>query len=353
VIIGCGQDQLPLSDAWAQGKIPANETNWLSAELDWPRLAQIFPALAKFDFPTFKMQVSGLNSNLCLTGKFNLSQPLASLEKWQTPVSIIQQPLTSFAAARGFGPWLDRQSWAKLVQISPPLNQMFVWSSGGMPLQTFIAAPVPNATNALAQLYQNLNANPDWKAGLMSPFDLVKETNRIFLKNVPFVGPEVQAMSEPTGDILFADVFPNPLLGKTLPPELLQAIDRTNLVFYEWEITSARLKALPELTQLGLLLTRHRQLTANSAAGKWLNRIGPTLGASVTEAVQTGPSELTFTRNAPAGLTAIELTALANWLEAPNFPGCNLRLPPMPPRFMPHRPVKKLSDSATSSPPSK
>jgi hypothetical protein len=36
---------------------------------------------------------------------------------------------------------------------------------------------------------------------------------------------------------------------------------------------------------------------------------------------------LSFTRKAPGGLTAVELTALANWLEAPNFPGCDLSLP--------------------------
>lgn len=351
VVVGCGQDQLPLMDEWTQGKIPENGTNWLSADLDWPRLAQIFPTLAKFDFPALTMQVTGLHSNLWLTGKFDLSQPLQSIENWQVPTNIIHQPLTSFTAARGFGPWLDRQSWAKQLQLSPSLNQVFVWSLGLMPLQTFIAAPVPNATNALAQLYENLNSNMNWKAGLMSPFELDKESKRIFLKNVPFIAPEVQALNETTGDILFADVFPNLPRGKAPPAELLQALDRTNLVFYHWEITSARLKALPSLTQFALLVTRHRQLDANSAAGKWLNRIGPTLGNSVTEVIQSRPSELIFSRQAPAGLTAIELIALANWLEAPDFPGCDLRLPPPPPRFRQfHKPIKKLSAPGAPSP---
>ena len=39
----------------------------------------------------------------------------------------------------------------------------------------------------------------------------------------------------------------------------------------------------------------------------------------MTELTQTAPNELSFTRQAPGGLTAIELTALANWLEATNF----------------------------------
>ena len=108
-----------------------------------------------------------------------------------------------------------------------------------------------------------------------------------------------------------------------------------------------RLKCLPELTQFALLMTRHAQLDANSAAAKWLDLIGPRLGASTTEVTQTGPQQLSFARNAPAGLTALELIALANWLQAPNFPGCDLRLPPRP-RTPPllHHPVKQLSSPA-------
>jgi hypothetical protein len=69
-------------------------------------------------------------------------------------------------------------------------------------------------------------------------------------------------------------------------------------------------------------------LEGGSATLQWLNHIGPTLGDSVTEVTQTGPSELSFKRSAPAGLTAIELIALAEWLEGPNFPSFDLSLPP-------------------------
>ena len=130
------------------------------------------------------------------------------------------------------------------------------------------------------------------------------------------------------------EFFPNSPKTRPLPPELFTLLARTNLVYYHWEITAERLEQLPQLTQLALMLTRHKQLDAQSAAGKWLDRIGPTLGNTVTEVTQTAPNELTFTRKAPGGLTAIELTALANWLEATNFPGCDLRLPPPKPRIL-------------------
>jgi hypothetical protein len=89
---------------------------------------------------------------------------------------------------------------------------------------------------------------------------------------------------------------------------------------------------LPQLSQLILMVSGNRQLSDQSAAYKWLEHLGPTLGDSVTDVTRTAPTELTFTRRANAGLTAFELTALASWLEAPNFPGCDLRLLPMPSR---------------------
>jgi hypothetical protein len=351
VVIGCGQNELPLSDKWSQGgAIPEHGANWLTANVDWPRLAKNFPVLAKFDFPAIKMEAAGKDGYLQLNGTFNLSTPLPPLEKWQFPTNMIHQPLTSFAAARGFWPWLKNQSWAKWFDLSPQPNQAFSWSLGLMPLQSFIAIPVPNATNALAQLGRNLKTNEDWRNGLMSHFPLSVTNGQISLQGVPFMEPQVNALHDPSGDFLFLNVFPNTAVGKPAPPGLFQAINKDNLIFYDWEDTSMRLKCLPELTQFALLMTRHRQLDANSAAAKWLNLIGPGLGASTTEAVQTGPLQLSFTRNAPAGLTALELIALANWLEAPDFPACDLRLPP-PPKMPPllHRPVKKLSSPAPAA----
>jgi hypothetical protein len=150
---------------------------------------------------------------------------------------------------------------------------------------------------------------------------------------LPFIAPTLRAMHGPAGDFLFAEVFPNGPRTKPLPPELFAQLDRTNLVYYDWEITGERLQLLPQLTQLSLMVTRHKQLAGQSAAIKWLNRIGPTLGPTVTDVTQTAPNELSFTRKSAGGLTAIELTALANWLEATNFPGCDLRLPPPKPKI--------------------
>ncbi|MGH7978538.1 MAG: hypothetical protein ACREE6_04140, partial [Limisphaerales bacterium] len=340
LIVACGQDKLPLSDAWAGGQSPVeNETNWLSANINWPRLAQIFPVFAQFDLPAMHLQLVGHDGNLLPTGTFELSKPLPALGQWQVPMDMIHQPLTSFTAARGFAPWLELQRWAKWLELSPEPDQAFIWSLGLSPIQTFIAVPVTNGVTALAQLADNLTTDTNWENCLMTPFALVRTTNRLALPGVPFVKPEVRALTDPAGDFLFADVFPN-LAPGSAPPGLLEQLNRTNLVFYHWEITSKRLKALPQLTQLALLMTRRRQLTQGSAAENWLSRIGPTLGDSATEVIQTGPTELSFRRSAPAGLTAIELIALGEWLEAPNFPGCDMSLPVRHPARRHHVPKK-------------
>jgi len=196
--------------------------------------------------------------------------------------------------------------------------------------------PVPDGKKALQEFEQKMSADTDWQSHLIMPVTMVMTNDQISWRGMPFVAPNLRALHEPAGDFLFAEVFPNNPKSRPLPPELLaQLNNRTNLVYYDWEITGERLKLLPQLMQLTLMFTKHKQLVAQSAAARWLYHISPTLGIAVTEAAQTAPNELSFTRKASGGLTAVELTALANWLEATNFPGCDLRVPPAKPR-LPH-----------------
>jgi len=364
VVFGWGQDKLLLNDELVRRVLaekrpaPAEKNNWLTADLDWPRLARWLPSLSAVDLPETRWQAVGRDGNLHVDGKLIFPQPLAmTLEKWRMPTNTIHQPFVSFTAARGIAPWLEKQNWAQPYEILPVPNQGFIWALAQMPLQTFAAVPVPDASNALVQLDQKLSASTNWQSHFMMPLTMEMTNNQISWTGLPFVAPKLEALHEPSGDFLFAGVFPNNPKGKPLPPELLTLLGQTNLVYYHWEITAERLKLLPQLTQLALMVTRHRQLDAQSAAGKWLAAVGPTLGNSVTEVTQTAPNQLTFVRKASGGLTAVELTALANWLEAPNFPGCDLRLPPPKPRH-PHPktpgtpPVQTLSAPSVAPPPS-
>ena len=335
LVVGCGQNELPLSKK-ILGEIFSKQSkyvwSWLSLDVNWPRLAQWFPGLKEFGLPETQFTVTAPDTDLRINGKFFFSENLSpALEAWRVPTNTLHQPFISFTAVRGFASWLKQRPWAQPYQISPAPNQYFTWALPQIPFQTFAAIPVPNAAEALNQVYARLlpvfNSS---NAEFLTPFTLELTNNEIGFRGVPFVAPYLQAKSEPAGQFLLAGAFPNSPRSKPLPADLFTRLAEKNLVFYHWEITAERLPQVLNLSQLGLMLTSHKQLEGNSAALKWVQKIGPTLGNTTTEITQSGPAEMTFTRKAPGGFTAVELFALANWLEAANFPGCNLKLPPRP-----------------------
>ncbi|HEU6448416.1 MAG TPA: hypothetical protein VFV23_08270 [Verrucomicrobiae bacterium] len=336
VIVDCGQNKLSLT-----GEIlkPSAKDGWLAADLNWPRLAQLYPALAKFDFPKIEMQVIGHDGELHFTGNLNLSSPLPALAKWNLPATVIHQPFNSFTAVRGITPWLEKQSWARRYEVSPMPNQFFIWALPAVPFQTFAAAPVPNGNSALAQLDSKIVAaqNPNPAPGLFMPITAQLTNNEITWRGIPFASPFIRSLHEKSGDFLFGGFFPNIARSQPLPKELFTALNQPNLVYYHWEVTSNRAPQVLQISQLGLMLSEHKQLDGNSAAAKWLAHFTPMLGATVTTATEVSPMKISFTRRAPGGLTAPEFYALADWLEAPNFPGCNLKLPPRP--DLKHRPL--------------
>lgn len=334
-------------------KINLPETNWLSADLDWPRLAQLFPALREFDFPKVAFQIVGRDGNFYWTGKLNLSQPLPPLEPWRVPTNALHQPFVSFTAARGVAPWLEKQSWFQPYVVQPQPDQIFVWALPQVPFQTFAAEPVAGASAALEQLNENLSANQKWRSQFIMPIHMtltdsivlvpgelpmthsnklkpvIEKNGLLSFAGVPFIAPYIRAENEPDGQFLFGGFFPNTPRSQPLPAGLFTELNMPDLVYYHWEITGARLQAIPELSQLLLMITNHRQLPGGPAQ-MWLTNMTPSLGNCVTVATENSPTELSFTRKAPGGLAAIELLALADWLESPNFPSFDLRMPERP-----------------------
>jgi hypothetical protein len=354
-VFSCEPDDGVLSKgAAAAVSAPGARSDWLSLEVDWPRLAKRFsarfPALSALDIPETRLRVVGRDGNLRLDGKIIAGEPFAfTLDSWRMPTNTIHQPVISFTALRGLAPWLQRQAWAQPYLISPAPNQVFFWALQGIPFQTYAAVPVPDASAALVQLHERAAAGPtNWHSQMALPMSMSLSDREITWVGLPFVAPHVQVVREASGDFLLGGLFPNAPRGKPLPPELLARLATANLVLYHWEITAQRLEMLLQPAQLTLMATRHKQFDTESAAGKWLNHVGPTLGNSTTEITQTAPNELTFTRRAPGGLTALELFALANWLDATNFPGCDLRLPP--PRRVRNLPPSTKGASASVLP---
>jgi hypothetical protein len=325
-------------------KISASDAAWLSLDVNWPRLAQWYPELKELGLPETQFHVTAADANLHINGKFFFPQNLAlDLENWRLPTNTLHQPFISFTAVRGFASWLAGQSWAAPFQISPVPNQIFFWALPQAPFQTFAALPVPDSMNALAQVDARLKPifnSASSQSNSLMPLTVDMTNNEVSLIGMPMMMPYLDAMKEATGPFLFAGAFPNSPRSKPLPPELFQRLAEKNLVLYHWEITAERWPQVLQLSQLGLLVSWHKQLEGESAAFKWMQKIVPALGNTDTEITQTAPDQMAFSRKAPGGLTAVELFALANWLEATNFPGCDLRLPPRPAKMKrPHAAV--------------
>jgi len=328
--------QLKLGDRLAQ-KISAPPSGWLDLDVNWPRLAQWYPKLKEFGVPETQFTVTAPDANFRINGKFFFADNLSlNLEPWQVPTNALHQPFNSFTAVRGFAAWFKSQPWAQAYQIAPVPNELFAWSLPSFPFQTFAAIPVPDAANAIAQAHARLA--PAFSAAnardyFVSPVTPELTNNEISFIGMPFIAPYLKALHEPAGQFLFLELFPNTPKSKPLPPELFTRLATKDLVFYHWEITAERMPQLLNLTQFGLMISSHKQLEAESAAFKWLQRTGATLGNTDTEIMQSGPAEFTFTRKTPGIFTGVELFTLANWLEATNFPGCDLKMPPPSPRL--------------------
>ncbi len=318
-------------------KVSAPPSAWFSADVNWPHLARWFPQLASLELPETQFTVTTQGTNFQTDGKFLYSRPLSlKLDSWQVPSNLVHQPFVSFTAVRGFAPWLAAQDWLQPYQVTPTPNQAFIWALPSIPFQTFLAEPVPDAMAALDQTYQRLQPlfvpGGFLNQGFLHP-SITRTNNEITLLNMPMFDPFIRAEKGPSGQFLFAGGFPNIIHSKPLPEELYHRLATPNLVYYHWEITSQRVLPMLQFSQAAFLLTNHRQLGVNSVSLKWLKYVGSAVGYNRTEVTVAAPDQLAFTRASSGLFTSVEMYALANWLEAKNFPGCDLRLPPLSERL--------------------
>jgi hypothetical protein len=312
---------------------------WFSADVNWPRLALWNPKLKALGIPETQLTVTAPDDNFRINGRLLFPENVAvHYGNWQLPTNSLHQPFISLTLLRGVSGWVAGQPWLQAYLPTQIPDQFYSWALPGVPFQTFYAVPVANAAAALHDYEPKLKAVLETPAApFMAPLTVSLEGNELKVVGAPFFAPFVQAVQEPAGQFLLGGYFPNTPRSKPLPAELFTRLAEKDLLYYHWEITAERLgqkmDQLPQLTQLGLMLTSHKQLNGDSAAYHWIKLIGPTLGNTVTEVKVAGPAEFSFTRKAPGLFTAVELLALGSWLEAGNFPGCDLKMPPRPARL--------------------
>ena len=109
--------------------------------------------------------------------------------------------------------------------------------------------------------------------------------------------------------------------SNTAPAELFeQVLNRTNLLYYDWELTQERLAHGRQLFQLLDIIHYRRIQSTNVLSQRWLLDLRPLMGNTITEVTLTSPKELSFVRKSNFGFTGFELALLARWLSSPGFP---------------------------------
>jgi hypothetical protein len=140
---------------------------------------------------------------------------------------------------------------------------------------------------------------------------------------VPYLG----TVRDSEQTFLHAGIFPVEPSTNAAPPQLFKALtSQSDLLYYDWELTQARLTHLRPMLQIAAMFLTIPPMSTNSTAAKWLDAVEPRLGNSVTEVSMVAPQELQFLRTSHLGLTGLELLTLANWLEATNFPKINFKV---------------------------
>ena len=305
--------------------VSAGTNLWLEASLDLQRLTSAFPVLdsrlATLDH--LNLTLSGDGGNVITRAKLTFSKPFsAPLEPWQLPVDLMHEPLASFTAVRGLQPWLAScQLWNNL-QIGAAPDQFFFWSLAGSPYQVYLAAPLPGAEVSTLTDHLLQKGNPWLAANGYISFDRASDSNGVVWGNLPDIKPFIKSAGDGSDNWLFAGLLPDTNSAAAPPPTgmIEDVLRRTNLVYYDWEITGPRLKPDLQLAQTARQIMRRPQLPLDSASLNWLAMLISRLGTSATIINRTGPAELTFYRRSTLGLTAPELHLLAGWLESPGFP---------------------------------
>ncbi|HZM06072.1 MAG TPA: hypothetical protein VFC44_23980 [Candidatus Saccharimonadales bacterium] len=337
LLVGCGDQFSSLRDKYlqqikAQGRpAPKLSNNWLEAEIDGTQLAA-WPHYIKPFRLNVNLSTKAGNLQIEARAVYPKAMPWRS-DSWRLPKELIRSPLISFTAAQDVAAFLNLDPVVSRIENNPLTNQFFIWALGQMPLQTYMAWPVAGATNALERFSSEAPAalNPVLEALDGTELLWLPNYKRLVMSKLRVVTPALQAAWDKASPFLMVELFPRSPMNEPAPEKLREQLDgRTNLVYYDWELTGLRLQQWHLLGRM--LLNRApnpADPTGNGAVieEKWLTEISSLSGNTVTEITRVSPNELSLVRNSPAGLTGIELFLFSEWASGVGFGPINGQQP--------------------------
>ena len=218
----------------------------------------------------------------------------------------------------------------------------------GLPAFHFFAAPSGEASNQLRVVSEFLLKNvnplialfPNTTNAPMGAFEQAPDSSLLRWRGLPYIAPNLDLTSVGGNLFITGGLFRNTLTNRPAPAELFQQFQTdTNLVFYDWETTQPCEFGLIQMFQAGrLVFGRARLSLTNNAALPWLVAISPKLGNAGTSLRRVDANRLTFSRTSTLGLTGLEISLLADWLESPAFPKGLFTLEAAPTPLLPFLP---------------
>jgi hypothetical protein len=304
---------------------PSTNGAWVEGEVDSGAVAEAMG----LDFkppsgcPKVSFMMAWDSGTVRTYGLLNFPKPLAGgAQPWEIPSNYIQGAISSFSAIRGIKPWLASLKAWNALEAGPPPDQLFAWGLQGLPMNTFFAAPQPDASNQVGRIADFVMQKGSYWFATNDSCKFEKSASGCGLdwKGPPYLTPFLRPGVDRDRNFILAGLFPFGGTNEPLPAELLRVLAPTNLVAYSWEMTDMRVQQLLFISQFIRLVAGREQLPPQSATLLWLKAILPRLSKCVSVASQTAPNQIAITRRSNIGFSALELHLLSDWLDSPQFP---------------------------------
>ncbi|HEY1170675.1 MAG TPA: hypothetical protein VGH19_04830 [Verrucomicrobiae bacterium] len=295
---------------------------WLAVELPARILPLTGTLLDTNNLPYLRLTMEGKGENQLsrLDLKF-LKDLKIPQQPWNVPTNTIKDPIVSFTALRGVGDIWSRVEALKPLGLPKPPEQIYVWAQTDLPFQTFVAASVPGASNLVQTSLKSWTNELQKTYGNRIAGRFASKTNELNWAGLMGLLPFLKAAPEPTDDYLVFGLAPMVPKPQDLPRELLmQFIHRTNLVYYDWEITEARLTHWLQSASLLYMAANRVPIHNGVAPYQWAVNVASKLGNTVTEAELAAANEIKVFRKSPAGMSGFEIYLFFRWLDQKSFP---------------------------------
>jgi len=344
VVLGLGPEKLSLAPALVQqvkatGRPgPKVDAELLDVRADAPGLSAWISTLGKLGVPPFHLSMHGRGDHVRTEVKLSYEKPLTwKYEPWQIPTNLVGDsplPLTSFTVARGVSPLFRQIPGFAALGLAKVPSQFTAWAnpfSGELArdqCRVNFAIPYADVDGAVRQLAVKLPGFVEKNLGqYLGDFYYASNQNLVYWA-LPFVQPHVRAVTNVGARFLQGGLFQLPPRQSPAPSGLFAQLGtRTNLLYYDYELTYHRLHHGNQLYQLLNMASRRIGQGTNSPVKLWLAAVIQELGGNtnapsetVTEITQTAPGELTLVRKSHLGFTGFELASFGAFLDSPGFP---------------------------------